>query len=304
MLWNVVGKKIYYFAFSGIILIPGIIALGVWGLNLGVDFTGGTLLELAFEKQIDKNALPTAIREKGIEVASVTPTAANTYIIRTKPLDDSSRNSILDTTEKKFGKVTQISVETIGHTIGAELLQKAILSVLIASAAIVLYIAWAFRKVPKPASSWRFGICAVISLLHDVFVVVGVFSIFGHFFGVQIDTLFVTALLTIIGFTVHDTIVVFDRIRENLSKGVGDNFASTVNHSIMQTLDRSIITSLTVVLVLLAVLLFGGSSIRWFTVALLIGVVSGTYSSIFNASPLLVLWQEWSDKRSKKIPGN
>ncbi|OGY21847.1 MAG: protein-export membrane protein SecF [Candidatus Woykebacteria bacterium GWA1_44_8] len=299
MLWDVVGKKFWYFAFSGLIIVPGIFALAIWHLNLGVDFTGGTLLELGFEKQIDKNALATRIKEKGVEVASITPTAANTYLIRTKPLDDANRKAVLKAAEDEFGEVNQVSVETIGPVIGAELLRKSVMAIVIASLAIVLYIAFAFRSVPKPASSWRFGICAIIALLHDVFLVIGVFAILGYFLGVQIDTLFVTALLTIIGFSVHDTIVVFDRIRENLHKGVGATFADTVNHSIMQTLDRSINTSLTVVLVLLAVFLFGGTSIRWFTVALLVGVVSGTYSSIFNAAPLLVLWQEWSERRKR-----
>jgi len=299
MLWDVVGKKFWYFAFSGIIIIPGLVALALWGLNLGVDFTGGTLLELAFEKQIDKNVLAATIKEKGIEVASVTPTAANTYLVRTKPLDDASKRSALEAVQNKFGAVAPVSIETIGPTIGAELLRKAVMAIIIASMMIVLYIAFAFRSVPKPASSWRFGICAVIALLHDAFLIIGIFAILGHFLGVQVDILFVTALLTIIGFSVHDTIVVFDRIRENLHKGVGATFADTVNHSIMQTLGRSITTSLTVVLVLLAVLLFGGASIRWFTVALLVGIVSGTYSSIFNASPLLVLWQEWGDRRKR-----
>jgi preprotein translocase subunit SecF len=299
MLWDVVGKKMWYFALSGLIIIPGIVALALWGLNLGIDFTGGTLLELGFEKSVDKNALISVIKEKGVEVASVTPTSANAYLVRTKPLDDSTRKAILEAVGNKIGKVNQVSVETIGPTIGAELLRKAILGVAIASLMIVLYIAFAFRSVPKPASSWRFGICAVVALLHDAILVIGIFAILGHFLGVEVDLLFLTALLTIIGFSVHDTIVVFDRIRENLHKGVGTSFADTVNHSIMQTLDRSINTSLTVVLVLLAVLLFGGASIRWFTVALLVGIVSGTYSSIFNASALLVLWQEWGEKRKK-----
>ena len=299
MVWDVVGKKFWYFAFSGLILIPGIVALALWGLDLGVDFTGGTLLELSFEKQIDKSALSETIQAKGIEVASITPTAANTYLVRTKPLDETGKKTVLDASSSKFGKVAAVSIETIGPTIGAELLRKAVMAVLIASAAIVLYIAWAFRSVPKPASSWRFGICAVIALLHDVLVVIGIFAILGHFLAVQIDSLFVTAVLTIIGFSVHDTIVVFDRIRENLHKGVGATFADTVNHSIMQTIGRSITTSLTVVLVLLAVLLFGGVSIRWFTVALLVGIVSGTYSSIFNASALLALWQDWGERRKR-----
>ena len=165
---------------------------------------------------------------------------------------------------------------------------------------IVIYISLVFRSVPKPASSIRFGVSAIFALVHDVLVVVGFFSILGHFFNVEVDALFVTALLTIIGFSVHDTIVVFDRIRENLGKEGGGNFAKTVNDSILQTLGRSLNTSLTVLLVLLSLLLFGGASIKWFVVALIVGVASGTYSSIFNAAPILVIWHEWSLKRNNK----
>jgi len=297
---DIIGKKKWYFGFSFLVIIPGIVALVLWGLNLGVDFTGGTLLDLSFSKQVDKNALESTVEERKIEVASVTPTSENTYLLRTKPLNDEEHQAVLDAVKNKFGQVKEVSFETIGPTIGAELLRKAILAVVVASGAIVLYIAWAFRKVPKPASPWRFGLSAIVALLHDVLLVIGVFAILGHFLGVQVDALFVTALLTVIGFSVHDTIVVFDRIRENLNKGVGVSFADTVNHSIMQTLGRSINTSLTVVLVLLAIILLGGANIRWFTVALLVGVVSGTYSSIFNASPLLVAWQEWIDGRKSR----
>jgi preprotein translocase subunit SecF len=296
---DMVGRKKWYFVFSALLLIPGIIALAVWGLNLGVDFTGGTLLELSFKKEVNKNKLETLIEKQNINVASITPTESKTYLVRTKPLSDTQRGTILSATQKEFGDVEQVSLETIGPTIGAELLRKAAIALTVAAVAIVLYIAWAFRSVPKPASSWRFGISAIIALLHDTAIVVGIFAILGHFLAVEIDAFFVTALLTIIGFSVHDTIVVFDRVRENLRNNVGENFASTVNHSIMQTLVRSLNTSITVVFVLLAVLLFGGASLRWFTVALMVGIIAGTYSSIFTASPLLVVWQEWSDKRTK-----
>lgn len=298
-MFDVVGKKIWYFVFSAIMIIPGVVALAVWGLNLGVDFTGGTLLELSFEKGADKTKIVSIVKEDNIDVSSIAPTESNTYLIRTKPLTEEEYTNVIKALNEKVGPVKVISRETVGPTIGAELLRKALIAIAVASAAIVAYIAWAFRRVPKPASSWRFGVCAIVALLHDTLVVIGIFAVLGHFWGVQVDSLFVTAVLTIIGFSVHDTIVVFDRIRENLNKAVGVNFADTVNYSIMQTIGRSVSTSLTVVLVLLAVLLFGGSSIRWFTVALLIGVISGTYSSIFNASPLLVLWQEWGEKRNK-----
>ncbi|MDP2720679.1 MAG: protein translocase subunit SecF [bacterium] len=287
------SKKTWYFVFSGLVIIPGVVALIIWGLNLGIDFTGGTLIELSFQNKVNKTSLETAIEKNNIEVASIAPTDAGTYLIRTKPLTDNQRKSILETTKKEFGPTSEVSHETIGPTIGAELLRKALIALVVVSVAIVFYIAWAFRSVPKPASSWRFGVSAVVALLHDAFLVVGIFAILGHFLAVEIDSLFVTALLTIIGFSVHDTIVVFDRVRENLKKGVGEDFSSTVNHSIMQTLGRSLNTSITVVFVLLAVLLFGGASLRWFTVALLIGIISGTYSSIFNAAAFLVAWQEW-----------
>ncbi|HJZ19121.1 MAG TPA: protein translocase subunit SecF, partial [Candidatus Nanoarchaeia archaeon] len=197
------------------------------------------------------------------------------------------------------GDFKQEQYETVGPTIGSEITLNAIKALVIASFLIVLYITWSFRKVPRPTSSFRFGVCAIIALIHDVLVLLGIFSLFGHFLGVEIDSLFVTAILTVIGFSVHDTIVVFDRIRENLKRVGGENFSNVVNDSILQTLDRSLNTSLTVVLVLVALLLFGGESIKWFVVALLIGIVSGTYSSIFNAAPLLVLWHEVASKIKK-----
>lgn len=183
--------------------------------------------------------------------------------------------------------------ETVGPVIGEELKQNSVKAVGIASLAIIFYIAFAFREIAKPYSPWKWGISAVIAILHDVLVVTGIFSILGHIYDVEIDALFVTALLTIIGFSVHDTIVVFDRIRENLRKTAGKvSLTEVVNDSIKQTLGRSIATSLTVVITLVALVLFGGESIRWFIVALLFGIISGTYSSIFNAAPLLVIWEE------------
>lgn len=194
------------------------------------------------------------------------------------------------------GQITKS--EIIGPVIGKETTTNAIKSVAIASLAIIIYIAYAFREIPKPYSPWKFGISAVAAILHDVLVVVGIFSLLGHFQKVEIDALFVTALLTVIGFSVHDTIVVFDRIRENLRKTAGKvTFTEVVNESILQTLGRSLTTSLTVVFTLLALILFGGESIRWFVVALLVGIISGTYSSIFNAAPLLVIWEEYKKKK-------
>lgn len=298
-MWNIVGKKFWYFLFSGLIILPGLFSLVVWKLDFGIDFTGGSVVEVRFDKEVSRNEIVDAARTVKIEISTVQPTGQSSYLLRTHPLDETGYKNLIGGLEKKFGKVAQLRRETVGPTVGAELLRKSLLALVVASVMIVIYIAWAFRSVPAPASSWRFGLAAIVALLHDALVVLGVFSILGHFFAVEVDSLFVTALLTVIGFSVHDTIVVFDRIRENLNKRMFGSFAETVNHSIMQTIGRSLNTSLTVVFVLSALLLFGGSSIRWFVVALLVGVVSGTYSSIFNAAPLLVLWQEWTDKKRK-----
>lgn len=294
---DIVGKKLWYFSFSALIIIPGIISLFFWGLNLGIDFTGGTLLEYEFKQEVGKEAIESTLKEKGVMVSSIQKTSENSYLIRSEPLGDAKIKEANEALIIKFEGTKEIRRETIGPTIGGELLRKAVIALIVATVAIVLYIAWAFRKVPQPASSWRFGVSAIFALVHDVMIVVGAFSIFGHFLSVEVDALFITALLTIIGFSVHDTIVVFDRIRENLIRKISPSFSETVNHSIIQTVSRSLNTSFTLVFVLLAILLFGGASVRWFVVALLIGVISGTYSSIFNATPILVLWQNWSDRK-------
>ena len=296
---DIIGRKNWYFGLSLLVLIPGIIALFLWGLNLSIDFTGGSRLTLSFnntvgEKQIQ--SINKILKSENIKVASVEK-SNKLIFVRTAPMDQSQNNKFISTLSKEFKGIKQQEFETIGPVIGQETTLNAFKAVGIASFLIVLYITWSFRSVPKPASSLRFGICAIIALIHDALVVIGIFAILGHFFNVEIDSLFVTAILTVIGFSVHDTIVVFDRIRENLKKMGSLNFSKTVNDSIIQTMGRSLNTSLTVVLVLLTLLLFGGESIRWFVVALLIGVISGTYSSIFNAAPLLVLWQELSDEK-------
>ena len=234
-----------------------------------------------------------------MEVASIQKTSQNSYLIRSKPLVGDQVEAVQAKLSEKYDEPKELRRETIGPTIGAELLKNAIIALVVAVIAIVLYIAWAFRKVPAPASSWRFGISAIIALFHDILIVVRLFSIFGYLFAVEIDALFVTALLTVLGFSVHDTIVVFDRIRENLTREISSSFSEVVNHSIIQTITRSLNTSVTLVFVLAAIILFGGASIRWFVIALMIGVIVGTYSSIFNATPILVLWQEWSDRRKK-----
>ena len=226
--------------------------------------------------------------DQNLELSSIVSSSDNTYLLRFKHLDASGSAAFKaaigkDVVEKRF--------ESVGPVVGAELARRAVMAVGLASLAIIAYIAWSFRFVPKPYSSWKFGTSAVVALLHDVFVVLGLFALFGHLYHVEIDALFVTALLTVIGFSVHDTIVVFDRVRENLPKMPRKTFSQVVDFSLTETLVRSLNTSLTVILTLTSLLVFGGESTRWFVVALLVGIVSGTYSSIFNAAPLLVLWE-------------
>lgn len=289
---NLMKYKLFFFVLSIGLIIPGVYFLFSSGLKLGIDFTGGALLEYQFTKTIDKNELKSDITGLGVEVGQIIDSGISTYIIRTKPIDSAKLNEIKIKLKNKYPDVIERRVENVGPVIGQELERKALMGILIASVMIVIYIAWSFRKVPKPTSSWRFGVSAIVALLHDVLIVVGAFAFFGKYLGVEVDTLFVTAILTVIGFSVHDTIVVFDRIRENLLKNAGKKFSDIVNISVIQTLGRSLNTSLTVVFVLFAMLIFGGESIRWFVVALLVGIVSGTYSSIFNASALLAWWEE------------
>lgn len=294
---DIIGKKNWYFLLSLIVIIPGIISLFFWHLNLSIDFTPGSKLTFSGSLNDKKiSEIKNIFDSEKVKVFNIQP-STNSVSFSTQTIDQNKNKSIVGKTNML--NVKEEEFETIGPTIGKETTDNAIKALVIASVLIVLYITWSFRSIPKPASSFRFGICAIVALIHDVLVVVGVFAILGHFLGVQVDSLFVTALLTVIGFSVHDTIVVFDRIRENLIKMGSHNFANVVNESILQTLVRSLRTSLTVILVLFGLLLFGGESIRWFVVALLIGVTSGTYSSIFNASPLLVLWQELSNKSSR-----
>lgn len=296
---NLMRLKWLWFGISGALILPGLISLVLYGLNLGIDFTGGTLLEEKLGGLPTTETISKSVSEAGLTASSVAPTSANTFLIRTKPLETDQVNRLQEELQADFGSAELVRLETVGPTVGRELLQKALIAIVLATVFIVLYIAWSFRSVPKPANSFRFGIAAIAALIHDVLMVVGLFSILGHFLHVEVDSLFITALLTVIGFSVHDTIVVFDRIRENLRRYPDQDFAKIANDSVLQTMVRSMSTSLTVVLTLLAVLLLVGpisDQLKWFVVALLVGIISGTYSSIFNATPLLVLWQERSKK--------
>jgi len=364
--FDIIGKKNWFFAFSLLLTIPGVIAIllgpltdGRQGLQFAIDFTGGTVWSIRFE---DENVTPQQVQDvfeaQGVEVivtksgdgfteirtkdtrllpavpaptpspsvdpsaspdasasagASASPDASASPAASPSPSASAGASpgaspsapptaggqlptlgkigEIRVALEEELGTIAeQRSLSTVGAVVSQDLVFQALTLILFGAIGIVLWITYRFRDV-------KMGVTALVSLLHDVIVVVGIFAILGTLFNVQIDSLFVTAMLTIIGFSVHDTIVVFDRIRENRSRHAGESFPRIVNHSILQTLGRSITTSLTVVIVLLSLLLFASEAIGVFVLALLLGIVSGTYSSIFNASPLLVVWHEWEDKR-------
>lgn len=268
--------------------------IATYGLRIGIDFQGGQLIEAEFAEPVALNELRTeledAAREGAAPRTSIAESDAGTYLIRTSGNDEqlsALRQSLTD----RVGEWEEIRFENVGPTVGKDLTRKAVLGVLYASIAIILYIAWAFRRVPAPTSSWQFGITAVIALLHDLLITIGAFALFGVLFGFEVDSLFITALLTVLGFSVHDTIVTYDRIRENLLKFPDGDFEEIVYKSIEQTIARSFNTSLTLIIVLLALVLLGGTSIKPFVSAILVGITAGTYSSIFLASQLLIAWQ-------------
>jgi preprotein translocase subunit SecF len=270
------------------------------GLRPGIDFTSGTIMTVRFDGPVAPNEVRDAFAEAGHAEAIVQGSGDNTYIIRTRPFEqtrenvetrevsESERQQIATLLNTKFGAAEVLSVDHVSPMIAQEIVRYSALAVLGACAGILAYLWWAFRRIPH---AWRYGACAVIALVHDALVVLGAFSILGRLFHVEIDAMFITAILTVIGFSVHDTIVVFDRVRENVVRHAGESFEDVVNHSLTQTLARSMNTSVTVLLTLVALYLFGGSTIRNFVLALLIGITSGTYSSIFFASMLLVDWE-------------
>ncbi|OGC75708.1 protein-export membrane protein SecF [candidate division WWE3 bacterium RIFOXYD2_FULL_43_10] len=297
---NLMKYKIWYLVFSAVIILPGIVALLVWGLNMSVDFTGGSVFRYEFESSINPDDLKKVYSEKNIDVEAVVPESGNKYSIRTKPVEPQRNNEIKEAVSAVFPNSKQLSFETVGPSIGAETTRSAFVALSWAVMGIMAYIAFAFRNVPKPYSSFRFGVSAVVAMLHDAFVLVGLFAILGHFKNVEVDGLFITAVLTVLGFSVHDTIVVFDRIRENLGKLPKTmNFEDVTNYSVAETLSRSVATSLTVIFTLTALYVLGGDTIKMFVLAMLVGIVSGTYSSIFNASPILVIWENFAAKKKK-----
>jgi preprotein translocase subunit SecF len=332
---KIIGYRKLWFSLSALVVVASIVLLGVFGLRLGIDFTGGSLLEAKYT-EIELPVLDDIrlkIEEEGFENVRVQATGDNGVLLRMRDVTEEEHQSILGVLNKfggeepekgvnpeivvdgagaaeilidesslvvggpKYSHIEELRFESIGPVIGNELKRKALYAILIVVIAIILFIAWSFRKVSEPVSSWKYGVIAVIALIHDVVITFGVFAVLGKYLGVEIDLAFVAAALTVLGYSVNDTIVVFDRIRENLAQHLGSNFKQTLEMSVHQTVVRSLNTSFTTLLVLFALFMFGGDSIKWFVLALLVGVLVGTYSSIFLASPLLYTWERFGKRR-------
>ena len=292
---NIVGKRKWFFLFSAVVLIAGILSLAIFGLEPGVDFSSGTTLTIRFEKEIDQGVLRQEMIDLGYDKAVIQRTSDGDYFIRLSEITPEERQDITSALRESLDEnLTVRDYYAVSPVIAKETGRNAAIAVAVAAVAMLIYIAWAFRRMPNPI---RWGTCAIIALLHDVLVVMGIFSIMGWVAGIQIDAMFITGMLTVVGYSINNTVVVFDRIRENYSKGISKDFETTVNVSIMETLARSINTSLTTLFVILAIYLFGGVTIKYFVLVLLIGVIAGTYSSLLIAGPLLVVWNKAMAKK-------
>jgi len=294
------NRKINY-TISFVLIATSIVSLALFGLKPGMDFVGGSLLELNLNKiAVSSDQIKSVFAQFGINDVIVSAIGDNGLLIRTKEISEDQHQQIIKQLTSQFPGVEESRFESVGPAIGRELKNKSITGVVFVLLGICLYLTWAFRKVSRPMSSWKYGVVTLIALLHDVLIPAGIFALLGHLRGIEIDSNFIVALLVVLGFSVHDTIVVLDRIREKLRLMPGLEFGSTINQSINETLSRSINTSLTLVLVLLALLLFGPASLWNFVLVLLIGTVCGTYSSIFIASPLLYEWYRLGQRRQLK----
>ena len=291
-----------YFLISLLIIIPGVISLAVYGLKPAIDFTGGSLLEISFLEITEDRELNVVNLEENLqdiyELSSIQQSGENQVILKGKNIDNELKNEVLSILTQEYGEIVEKRFETVGPSLGKELLGKTLVGVIIANGLIMIYIWIQFSEL-------KYGVSAILAMFHDSLILLGIFSLLGYFYGIEVDMLFVTALLTTLSLSVHDTIVVYDRIRELRKKYPRHSLVSLINTAVTETLSRSINNSITIIIMLAAMVLLGGDRIHWFAVALLIGAITGTYSSTFIAAPLLLLWEDVSDrlrrqKRKKK----
>lgn len=294
-----VGKKSWFFLISAIVIIVGIASLVIFGVRAGADFAGGISMTLQFNPPVEQNQLRQEMADMGYDKATIQSAGEGSFIIHLKDISPEVADELTkELGEKLACQVTRTNYYSASPTVGAETARNAGIAVVIAAIAMLIYIVWAFRRMPRP---FRWGVCAIIALAHDIFIIIGIFSILGWLIGVEIDAMFITGLLAVVGYSINNTVVIFDRIRENKAKGISSDFAVTVNCSIVETLGRSLNTALTTLFVLFALFLFGGATIHYFVLVLLLGVIIGTYSSICISSQLLVVWEksEWGQLFSR-----
>ncbi len=298
--WNIVTLRPVWYILSGLVVIGSILSLGFWGLKQGIDFTGGSLLAARFTTQPAPAEVTQLLEQANLDlgVVIVQPVGEKDIQLRLKHITEDQHQKIVQALKTKYGEVTELRFDAIGPVVGEELRQKSIRGLLIVLIAIMIYVAYAFRKVSFPVQSWKYGIATIVAAGHDVIVPMGIFAALGHFRGDEVGTTFIAAILTILGYSITDTIVVMDRVRENLLKKTG-TFEEIVAMSVRQTLLRSFSTSMATLLTLIAIHFWGGETLREFTLTLIIGIAVGTYSSIFIAPPLLVTWQKWSAKKKQ-----
>lgn len=288
---RIIQQRKYAYAFSLTVTLLSVAALVLWGLRFGIDFKGGTLLEVQFavEPTPEVKQVTDALEPLGLQSLTVQPTENHAVLLRYLSSDENANDQVLEKLKGLDSEVKQLRTNFIGGSVSGQIKKNAVAGIILAVIGIALYIAWAFRRVSAPVTSWEYGLGAIIALGHDILVTIGVFAVLGKLYGIEVGVPFIAALLTILGYSVNDTIVVYDRIRENLLREHGKtDFEETVNRSLNQTLGRSVNTSMTVIITLLAITIFGGESIRYFSLAILVGVTFGTYSSIYVASALLV----------------
>lgn len=292
MAFNIIGSRYRFFLISGLLVLISVIALATVGLKPGIEFSSGSMLTVRFEQAVDYDQFKEAIIDLGYGDAIIQRTEAGDYLIRTKELTDEEKTQLEADLQARFGQLSEASFSSVSPQAASETINNAAIAVAVASIGILLYITWAFRRMPNP---FRYGVCAVIALIHDALVALGIFSILGAILGWETNLMFITGILAVIGYSVNNMVVIFDRVRENLIKGVSAHFEIVVNNSLVETLSRSTNTSLTTLITVLAILLFVGSTIQNFAVVLLIGIIAGTFDSVCVAPGLLVVWDkgEW-----------
>jgi len=292
MMFDITGKRFWFFLTSGAVILIGIISLVTFGLKAGIEFSSGSMMTVNFADEVDQGQLRQELASLGYTNVIVQHTGKGDFLIRTGELSGEEKTGLEDALVARFGSLEETEFHSVSPMVATETARNAAIAIAVAAIGILLYITWAFRRMPKP---FRYGTCAIIALIHDVLVVLGIFSILGGILNWETNLMFIIGVLAVIGYSVNDTVVVFDRIRENLTKGVSSNFEVVVNNSLIETLSRSLNTSLTTLVVVLALLLFIGASIQNFAVVLLIGIITGAYSSICVAPQLLLVWErgEW-----------